>query len=90
MAHSNQAKKRVRQNETAQLRNKGKKSEIRTWVKKTHTAVEAGDKDEAQKCFRIAIKKLDKAGKTNVLHPNTISRKKSSLSKLLHTAGIQQ
>ena len=90
MPQSAQAKKRVRQNEKAELRNKSLKSEIRTWTKKTQEAISAGNKDEALQCFKFAIKKLDKAAKRNVIHMNTVARKKSALAKLIQSAGIKQ
>lgn len=80
MAHSKQAKKRVRTNEIARQRNKVKRSAMRTHIKKVVEAIGSGDKEVALKELVVAQKKIDKAAKTRVLHPNTAARKKSQLA----------
>ncbi len=52
MAHSNPAKKRVRQNEKARILNKAKKSVLRTYMKKTLAAIEAGVKENGGRIVR--------------------------------------
>ncbi|MBN2492157.1 MAG: 30S ribosomal protein S20 [Planctomycetes bacterium] len=81
MAHSNQSRKRVRQNEKHRLRNKAVKSALRTFLKKTQVAVEQRKLDDARKLLPLAMKKLDKAAKTRTIHPNTASRNKASLAR---------
>lgn len=49
-------------------------------------AVKAGELEKAEAEFRLAAKKLDKAGARRVLHPNTSSRYKSRLQHLIKTA----
>ena len=61
MAHSNQARKRIRQNEKAQFLNKVTASSMRTFVKKVLTAVAAKDVEAARAALPIAIKGIDKA-----------------------------
>ena len=81
MAHSNQAKKRVRQNERARLLNKTKKSTCRTFIKKILQAVEEQNLEQARSLLPLAVRKLDKAAKHNTIHRNAASRQKSRLSK---------
>ncbi len=81
MAHSNQAKKRIRQAEKRTLENKAVGSRMRTEVKRVLTAVEAGDKEAASAALPSACKQVDKAAKTNVIHQNTAARKKSMLQR---------
>ncbi len=49
-------------------------------------AVDAGDLEKAEAEFRLAAKKLDRAGARHILHPNTSSRYKSRLQKLIKSA----
>lgn len=81
MAHSNQAKKRVRQNETARQRNKTTKSAMRTAIKRTLELCEAGKQDDAQAALTLAMKRIDKAAKTNTIHKNAANRQKSRLTR---------
>ena len=54
MANIKQQKKRVGTNEKRRVRNQGYKSELKTFVRKTREAVEAGDKDLAETNLREA------------------------------------
>lgn len=81
MAHSKQAKKRIRQNEKRRTLNKGKSTIMRSLCKKVLLAVEAGDKKTAAEILPTAIKGIDKAAKANVIHGNTAARKKSRMER---------
>lgn len=83
MAHSRQAKKRIKINATKALRNTMVKSALKTSLKKFEAAVEAGNKEEATAKFTLAVKALDMACTKGVLHKNKASRKKSRLSAKL-------
>lgn len=67
--------------------NRGRKSAMRTWIKKTLTAIEAGDREEAQKCLLEAQALIDKNVRWNQIHANTGARRKSQLTKAV--AGCQ-
>lgn len=84
MAHSNQAKKRIRQNERANLRNKACASTMRTQVKNVMKAVAAGDKAAAAEALPRALKRIDKAAKHNIIHANTAARKKSQIQRAVN------
>ena len=86
MPNTASAKKRLRQNEVLRMRNRSVKSAVRTQMKKVRTAAEAGDFEKAEAEFRIAAKKLDKAGAKRVFHPNTASRYKSRLHQAIKSA----
>lgn len=73
--------KRDKQSEKARLRNRGAKSEIKTYIGKFETAAAAGDKEAAAPALARSIKLLDKAAMNNVIHANTAANKKSSLMK---------
>ena len=79
MANIKSQIKRNRQNEKRRARNKGIRSEVNSRVKSTLKSAESGQSDE--EALRIAIKKIDKAARKNILHKNTAARKKSRLTK---------
>lgn len=76
MANIKSQIKRNRQNEKRRLRNRSVRSELRTYQKAAETA--AGTDDEAE-ALRVAIKKIDMASASGVLHKNTAARRKSRL-----------
>ena len=80
MANIKSAKKRVRVIEAKTLRNKAKKSALKTAIKKANAAEEA-NKEVA---VREAIKKVDQACAAGILHKNAAARKKSQLARKLN------
>ena len=84
MANIKQQKKRVGTNEKSRVRNQGYKSELKTFVRKTREAVEAGDKDLAETNLREACRKLDVAVSKGVIHRNQAAQRKSKLSRLVN------
>lgn len=86
MPNNASASKRLRQNEVLRLRNRSIKSAVRTQIKKVRQAVAAGDIETAETEYKLAAKKLDKAGAKRVFHPNTSARYKSRLQKAIKTA----
>lgn len=80
MTTTKSAKKRLRQNFVLKGRNLSVKREIRTCIRKVREAVQAGDVDLAENHFRLAAKKLDRAGGRNIIHQNAVARIKSRLS----------
>ena len=77
MPNTKQAKKRVRQDEIQRIRNKIIKSRMRTAVKRV---LQADDPAKAQGALPEAMRRIDKAAKTNVIHNNTAARYKSRVS----------
>ncbi|HUV38875.1 MAG TPA: 30S ribosomal protein S20 [Planctomycetota bacterium] len=77
MAHSRSAKKRIRQNLKARVRNKAVKTHLKTRVKKFEAAVTAGDVTEARKQGLLLQRSFDKASTHGVVHPKMAARKKS-------------
>ena len=81
MPHSSSAKKRVKQNERSRLINKAKRSAMRTQLKKVREAIDSGDRAAATKELVLAMKRIDKAAKARVIHPNKAAREKSNLQR---------
>ncbi len=84
MPNIKSAKKRVLVNETKAARNKAARSALKTDMKRFATAVEAGEKAEAKSAYVVAVKAVDKAAATGLIHRNNAARKKSSLTLRLN------
>lgn len=82
MANIKSAKKRVKVNNAAALRNKAARSDLRTALKKASAAV-AANADNKTEVVTAAIKKVDKACAKGIIHKNNAARKKSALAKSL-------
>ena len=74
------ADKRDRENKARRLRNRETKSEFRTAIKAFDAAVEAGDKEAAEKAMKLSFKLMDSAVNKCVIHHNTSDRKKSRMN----------
>lgn len=83
MANIKSQIKRNRQNEARHERNKAVRSELKTRVKKTVAAIEAGEGDAAAELYRSAQKRIDMAASKGVLSKKTAARRKSRLAKKL-------
>lgn len=83
MANTQAAKKDLRQTAKRTQRNLAKKKRIKEAL---HAALAAitGKQDNAQELVNTANKALDKAAKTNTIHPNKAARMKSSLQRKLN------
>ncbi|MEZ0065674.1 small subunit ribosomal protein S20 [Streptacidiphilus sp. MAP12-20] len=80
MANIKSQIKRIKTNEKARQRNKAVKSSLKTAIRKTREAVEAGDFEKAGVLAREASKELDKAVSKGVIHKNQAANKKSALA----------
>ncbi|MDF1597730.1 MAG: 30S ribosomal protein S20 [Acidimicrobiia bacterium] len=81
MANIKSQMKRNRQNEVRRVRNKGLSSELKTRVKNTLEAAEAGEAEKAEELSRLAQRRIDMAVTKGVLHKNTAARRKAKLVK---------
>ena len=80
MPRTRSAKKAMRQTKARTAVNRAQRSELRSAVKKAKSTT--GTLEERQAAVREAERLLDRAGRKNILHPNTAARTKSRLSKL--------
>lgn len=87
MANTPQAEKRIRRNARRAAINKTRVSRIRTFVKRVESAIDAGQKSEAEAALRAAEPELMRGVSKGVLHKNTASRKISRLSKRVAQLG---
>ena len=78
MPNIQSAVKRVRTTETAEARNISKKNAMRTAVKRAKTAIST-DAENKNELLSFAIKQVDKAAQSNLIHSNKADRIKSQL-----------
>jgi small subunit ribosomal protein S20 len=84
MAHSKQARKRIRQNARDHLRNSHVTSRARTYINKALAALDTNDQEAIKADVQRAIVEIDKAVSKGVLQPNSGARKKSMLQRRLN------
>ncbi len=81
MAQSLSAKKRIRQNERRRLRNRTRKTRIKTEVRKLDAAVSAGSREQADQQLRVTGRVIDKIAAAGTIHRNKAARLKSRLAR---------
>lgn len=86
MANTKSAIKRIRSSERKRKINQVHRSRARTFVKKTHRLIEAGDLEAAETMARQAASTLDKAAQKGIIHKNNAARRKARLMKHLNQA----
>jgi small subunit ribosomal protein S20 len=84
VAHSLSAKKRVRQSAKARVRNRSRRSIVKTQIKRYEETLQTGNVETAQDQYTQLTRKLDKISTTSTMHKNTASRLKSRLAKRLN------
>jgi len=80
VANSAQARKRARQAEKRRQHNAGRRSMMRTEVKKVISAIDNGDKAAAEAAFKAAAPVLDRMAGQGLIHRNKAARHKSRLN----------
>ena len=83
MANIKSQKKRILTNEKRRVRNQS----VKTLVRHTREAVEAGDKEKALAALRVASRKLDVAVSKGVIHKNQAANRKSKLARRVASLG---
>jgi len=74
-------KKRIRQNEVRNLRNRSRRSNLRSTIKKVFTSITDNNPEQVQASLKEAISALDRAALKNIVHRNNAARKKSQLMR---------
>lgn len=86
MPNKKSAAKRVRQNEKRRIRNRAKRSDMRSAVKDVNSAIAGGSVENLEKLLSEAQSKLGKAAKTNLIKKEKASRVTSRLAKAIAKA----
>ncbi len=79
MPNIKQQEKRMRQAEKRRLRNKSRKSEIRTYIKRFEAALQRGDRAESEIYLNKSLRALDRAASDGIIHKNSAANRKSRL-----------
>jgi small subunit ribosomal protein S20 len=80
LANSPQARKRARQADKRRAHNQGRRSMMRTSLKKALAAIESGNREEAEASYKSATSALDIAAKNGLIHRNKAARHKSRMN----------
>lgn len=86
MPTTNHRKKTLRQIKGRTLRNRARKSSMRTAIRRVRDAIAAGDRDEIRKAVESAYQRIDKAAKANTIHANTAARRKALVARSANAA----
>lgn len=89
MANVKNAKKKIKQINKITLAHQQLKSTVKNAIKRTDKAVAAGNKEEAEKNLKLAIKSLDNAKVKGLVHKNKVDREKSRLTKKVNTMEVK-
>ena len=84
MANIKSSAKRVLLSQKAAAKNKSAKSLMKTNIKKFDAAASVGDRDAAERAYRVAVKTVDRAATKGLIHKNKAARRKSSLANRLN------
>ncbi len=87
MPNIESAKKRMRQNEIRRDRNRQRRSQMRTEVKKFRQLLGEQKMDEARELLKDVYAVIDRSAQKGVIHSNTAARYKSRLTKRLNQPG---
>ncbi len=83
MANIRSAQKRIRADARKTERNRSRKAEVQTAVRRAREALEDKQVETARVEVLNAVSKLDKAAENGLIHRNNASRRKGSLMRSL-------
>ena len=81
MPQHKSAEKALRVSKKAAIRNRSRRSELRTAVK---TVLECKDKETAAVALKKAVSRIDKSVDVGIIHKNNASNKKSRLTRFVN------
>jgi small subunit ribosomal protein S20 len=84
LAHSLSSKKRIRQNEKRRIRNRSRRSALRSKVRTCRDAIIHSELDKAEQAYVQACKSLDREADRGLIHRNAAARRKSRLARRLN------
>jgi len=84
MANTKSAQKNMRKSANLRDHNRGIKSRLKTLQKKAVTTAQSDDKEAAKAAASEYISALEKASKSNIVHPNKVKRHKSDFAKAIY------
>lgn len=89
MANAKNAKKKIKQDKKTTLAHRQLKSTVKNAIRNTDKAALSGNKEQAEKNLKLAIKALDNAKVKGLVHKNKVDREKSRLTKKVNTMEVK-
>ena len=86
MPNIKQQEKRMRQAEKARMRNRARKTEVKSHVKKFEVSLGEDDKEASQEALRKTVSLLDRAASDRIIHRNNAAHRKSRLTAKFQAA----
>lgn len=86
MANHKSAMKRAKQSEARRLRNRARKTRMKTAIRGLEEAISGGSREAMQEQLQQAISIIAKTASKGVIHQNTASRKISRLTRRVNKA----
>ncbi len=80
MANIASARKRARTAEKSRQHNVAIRSRMRTHIKNVIKAIDAGNKEEAQKLYQASVSVIDTSARKGIIHANKAARHKQRLN----------
>lgn len=90
MANLPSAVKRTKQNEKRRVRNRARKSVVKSVTRKLTDVIGKGDATAASEQFKNVTKILDQSAAKGTLHKNTVARRKSRLAKRINAMAAKK
>lgn len=87
MPNIKSAEKRMKVTQAKTLKNKMRKSALKTAIKKYDAALLNNDLEAAKNMYPDIVKKIDQASAKGTIHKNAANRKKAKLALRLNAAG---
>jgi len=86
LANHKSAVKRAKQSEARRLRNRARKTRMKTAIRGLEEAISGGSREAMEERLRQAISVIAKTASKGVIHRNTASRKISRLTRRVNAA----
>ncbi|UCF36168.1 MAG: 30S ribosomal protein S20 [Acidobacteriota bacterium] len=83
MPNIKSAVKRMRQNDVRRLRNRSRRSAMRSQIKRYRQLIQDGQKEQAQSMLPAVYAIIDRTAQKGAIRANTAARYKSRLTKQL-------
>ena len=90
MANHRSAEKRIRQTAKIRERNRARRSQLATGLKRIRSAVQEGDLEQARSLLPQTLRLLDRSAQKGAIHRNSADRRKSRLQKLINSTEAGQ
>jgi small subunit ribosomal protein S20 len=81
MANLRSSKKDLKRSEKKRVANQSVRTSLKTFIKKTRSAVAAGEPEATKEALTQAVSAIDKAVQRGVIHKNQAARRKSRIAK---------